>query len=122
MNRWICFSSVIALAACADTTPPAGCATDPKVCAAGQTCDTAKNICVSANMNADLSMSSVDMRSGAADLAMPGRPPCTATSPNWCLVNPLPAADDLYSVWGSGLQNVWLVGSNGRLMHYDNIN
>ena len=38
---------------------------------------------------------------------------------NWRWRNPLPQGNSLYSVWGSGTNNVWAVGASGTILHWD---
>jgi len=37
----------------------------------------------------------------------------------WCWENPLPAGNALYAVSGSSSSDVWAVGDNGTILHYD---
>lgn len=37
----------------------------------------------------------------------------------WCWENPLPSGNALYAVNGSGPSDVWAVGDNGTILHYD---
>ncbi len=39
----------------------------------------------------------------------------------WCWYNPLPTGNSLNGVWGSSASDVWAVGGQGTLLHYDGI-
>jgi len=37
----------------------------------------------------------------------------------WCWSTPLPQGDPLYSIWGSSASDVWAVGEDGVIIHFD---
>src|SRR5215472_1275649 len=40
---------------------------------------------------------------------------------NWCWRNPLPQGNSLFSVWGSGASDAWVVGLSGTILHWDGL-
>ena len=48
-------------------------------------------------------------------------PPVTGlcSASNWCWQHPLPQGHHLNGVWGSGASDVWAVGEQGTLLHFD---
>lgn len=42
---------------------------------------------------------------------------CSASC--WCVDDPLPPPYDLHGAWGTGPADVWLVGDNGTVLHWD---
>lgn len=44
-----------------------------------------------------------------------------AEEPEWSWQNPLPQGNSLYDVWGSGSNDIFAVGMQGTILHYDGI-
>jgi hypothetical protein len=94
------FSATYALAACGSESPGHA-ATSP----------------MDAGRDAD---SAHDEDAGERDAALPEpKPVCSADG--FCWEQPLPQGESLRAVWAAGERDVWAVGDNGALLHYDGV-
>lgn len=48
-----------------------------------------------------------------------GASPRICNKDGWCWMNPLPQGNTLRAIWGSAANDVWAVGDNGTILHYD---
>jgi hypothetical protein len=46
-------------------------------------------------------------------------PPTTPCTRGWCWQSPKPQANDLLSIWGTSPTNIWAVGGESTMLHYD---
>lgn len=43
----------------------------------------------------------------------------TCSKDSWCFHNPLPQGNNVNAIWGASSSDIWAVGDNGLLLHYD---
>jgi hypothetical protein len=89
-----------------------GCGTDSKAVAS----DAGGIDALAPGLEASTSSPPNDAGAGADAVAEAGRP-CSADG--WCWSNPLPQGNTLNAAWKGGASDLWAVGENGSIVHFD---
>ncbi len=62
-----------------------------------------------------------DMDAGHTDAAIPPETRDVCSADGWCWELPYPQGHTMRAVWASAADDVWAVGDNGLILHYDGI-